>query len=76
MHAHSRVTTISRLCAQTAAVVCVWLPGSKEGTELVGLIVMSTFMSTKTNTPDNACLLYAFVQYCICSVKTVLVFFN
>ena len=46
MHAHSRVTTISRLCAQTAAVVCVWLPGSKEGTELVGLIVMSTFMST------------------------------
>ena len=28
----------------------------------MGYIVMSTFMSEKLKTPDNACLLYAFVQ--------------
>ena len=77
MHAHSRLE-LYRLCVQTAALVCdVWLHGSKEGPGSYNYYkVMSTFMSGKLNTPDNACLLYAFVQCCICSVKTLLVFFN
>ena len=43
----------------------MWLHGSKEEPGLAGYTVMSAFMSGKLKIPDNACLLYAFVQCCI-----------